>query len=123
MSTALMPCNGPMVTLAPDLLSGSSNGRAQARSSPVGVWGHARDRAKTGNFGTEDNDAQEFDATFAESLDARPLSRPAFAPELSGEQGPRKTEGAGKAGCRRTHGPRATKSTRQNHRYRRIIRP
>src|SRR6266851_198118 len=66
MSTTLMPCNGPMVRFAPDLLSGSSNGRAQPRSSPVGVWGHARGRARMGNFRAEDNDAQEFDATFAE---------------------------------------------------------
>src|SRR6266849_1323983 len=29
----------------------------------------------------------------------------------------------GRPGAHRTHGPRATKSTRQNHRYRRIIRP
>src|ERR1700738_45628 len=104
MSTTLMPCNGPMVTLAPDLLSGSSNGRAQERSSPVGVWGHARDRAKTGNFRTEDNDAQEFDATFAESLDARPLSRPAFAPELSGDKALERQRAQGRPGA---HAPMA----------------
>src|SRR6266851_9068043 len=45
-------------------------------------------------------------------------------PELLLSFRPRNQKRAqGRPGAHRTHGPRATKSTRQNHRYRRIIRP
>src|SRR5258708_21016857 len=50
---------------------------------------------------------------------SRRALRPSFARTLSLEN----KRAQGRPGAHRTHGPRATKSTRQNHRYRRIIRP
>ncbi len=42
---------------------------------------------------------------------------------VGGEPPSNQKRAQGRPGAHRTHGPRATKSTRQNHRYRRIIRP
>src|SRR5216683_103076 len=53
------------------------------------------------------------------SSHSRRALRPSFASTLSLE----KQRAQGRPGAARTHGPRATKSTRQNHRYRRINRP
>src|SRR5216683_5641407 len=56
--------------------------------------------------------------------DVRLRSRGTNASELLEANRPRNQKRAqGRPGAHRTHGPRATKSTRQNHRYRRIIRP
>src|SRR5258707_15448905 len=125
MSMTLMPCNGPMVTFAPDLLWGSTNGRASARSRAPGVWGHARGRGTAGIFREAGNNERGLGATFWETYRTHvhllgPLSRPSCLDDKALQR----TEGAGKAGCP-PHPWSACnkKSTRQNHRYRRIIRP